>query len=241
MLNTFLIAIREGLEASLIVGILLAYVAKTGRKSALPAIWIGVGLALLLSLAFGAFLSFTSHELSPSGEELFAGVTSVGAVTMVTWMVFWMKKTARNIGKELHSKMDQAIALGSFGLISTAFLSVAREGLETSIFLYASFTTVGTSLAPTIGLLAGLAFSVTLGVLIYKKSVRLNLSKFFTYSGIALIVVASSVLHKGLLDLQSFGLVPQGIALNWALVLAYLILTLRPFTYTLRHKTSVAK
>lgn len=150
MLNTFLIAIREGLEASLIVGILLAYVAKTGRRNALPSIWLGVGLALGLSLGFGAFLSFTSRELSPSGEEFFAGVTSVGAVALVTWMVFWMKKTARNIGKELHSKMDAAVALGTFGLISTAFLSVAREGLETSLFLYASFKAVGSNAAPAI-------------------------------------------------------------------------------------------
>jgi len=239
--NTFLIAIREGLEASLIVGILLAYVAKTGRRSALPAIWTGVGLALLLSLGFGAFLSFTSRELSPSGEEFFAGVTSVGAVTLVTWMVFWMKKTARNIGKELHSKMDQALAIGTFGLISTAFLSVAREGLETAVFLYASFKTVGTSAAPTIGLILGLAFSITLGILIYKRSVRLNLGKFFTYSGIALIVVASSVLHKGLLDLQSFGLVPRGLILNWAIVASYLMLTLKPFTHSLRHKTPATK
>lgn len=234
MLNTFLIAIREGLEASLIVGILLAYVAKTGRRNALPAIWSGVGLAVLLSLGFGAFLSFTSHELSSSGEELFAGVTSIAAVTLVTWMVFWMKKTARNISKELHSKMDQAVALGAFGLISTAFLSVAREGLETSLFLYASFKTVGSNAAPTIGLIAGLAFSITLGALIYKKSLRLNLGKFFTYSGIALIVVASSVLHKGLLDLQAFGMIPAGAALNWTIVAGYLIFTLKPFTKSLR-------
>jgi high-affinity iron transporter len=149
-------------------------------------------------------------------------------------MVFWMKKTARNISKELHSKMDQAVALGAFGLISTAFLSVAREGLETSLFLYASFKTVGSNAAPTIGLMAGLAFSITLGALIYKKSLRLNLGKFFTYSGIALIVVASSVLHKGLLDLQAFGMIPAGAALNWTIVAAYLIFTLKPFTKGLR-------
>lgn len=228
MLNTFLIAIREGLEASLIVGILLAYVAKTGRRNALPSIWAGVGLAVGLSLGFGAFLSFTSHELSDSGEELFAGVTSISAVALVTWMVFWMKKTARNIGRELHSKMDAAVAIGSFGLISTAFLSVAREGLETSLFLYASFKTVGSNAAPAIGLIAGLAFSITLGVLIYKKSLRINLGKFFTYSGIALIVVASSVLHKGLLDLQAFGMIPGGSAVNWTIVVAYLAISLKP-------------
>jgi high-affinity iron transporter len=229
VLNTFLIAIREGLEASLIVGILLAYVAKTGRRQTLPSIWAGVALAVGLSLGFGAFLTFTSHELSTTGEELFAGVTSVSAVALVTWMVFWMKKTARNIGKELHSKMDAAVALGTFGLISTAFLSVAREGLETSLFLYASFKTVGSNSAPAIGLVAGLAFSITLGVLIYRKSLRINLGKFFTFSGIALIIVASSVLHKGLLDLQSFGMVPSGLLLNWVLVVAYLLLALKPF------------
>ena len=241
MLNTFLIAIREGLEASLIVGILLAYVAKTGRRNALPSIWAGVTLAIALSLGFGAFLSFTSHELSPSGEEFFAGVTSIGAVTLVTWMVFWMKKTARNISKELHSKMDQAVALGTFGLISTAFLSVAREGLETSLFLYASFKTVGSNAAPTIGLIAGLITSITLGILVYKRSVKLNLSKFFTYSGIALIIVASSVLHKGILDLQSFGLVPRGLWLNWTFVATYLFFTLKPFTASLRGPQGAAR
>jgi high-affinity iron transporter len=100
---------------------------------------------------------------------------------------------------------------------------------------------VGTSAAPTIGLILGLAFSITLGILIYKRSVRLNLGKFFTYSGIALIVVASSVLHKGLLDLQSFGLMPRGLILNWAIVASYLVLTLKPFTHSLRQKTPASK
>jgi high-affinity iron transporter len=211
------------------VGILLAYVAKTGRRSALPSIWAGVGLAVALSFGFGAFLSFTSRELSESGEELFAGVTSVTAVALVTFMVFWMKKTARTMSKELHSKLDDAVALGTFGLISTAFLSVIREGLETSLFVYASFKTVNSNAAPSIGLVLGFAASITIGALIYRKSLKLNLAKFFKYTGIGLLLVASSVLHKGLGDLSAFGIFPESGALNWAIIAGYLALTLRGF------------
>ena len=205
MLTTFLIALREGLEASLIVGILVAYLVRSDRRRGLPAIWIGVVAAAALSLGFGALLSFTSTALSNRGEQLFAGTTSLLAVAIVTWMVFWMKRNARGITKELHGKVDNAIGMGSFALALVAFLSVGREGLETSLFLYADFKTVNQDTAPLLGLLLGLSGAVALGVLLYKRSVKINIAKFFRVTGIALIVVAAGVLIHGVKEFQNRG------------------------------------
>ena len=120
MLSTFIIALREGLEAALIVGILVAYLVKSDQRSHLRPLWIGVSLAITASLAFGAFLSYTSTELTPKGEELFAGTTSFVAVGLVTWMVFWMKRTARNLRNELHTKAESAIGAGPIALALAA-------------------------------------------------------------------------------------------------------------------------
>lgn len=205
MLSTLLIALREGLEASLIVGILIAYLVRAGRRESLSAIWGGVAAAALLSLGFGALLSFTSAQLSVRGEELFAGITSILAVALVTWMVFWMKRTSRGIAKQLHGKVESALGMGSFALAGVAFLSVGREGLETSLFLYANFKTVGHNTAPLLGLMLGLVAAIALGVLVYKRSVKLNIAKFFRVTGVALIVVAGGVLIHGVGEFQNRG------------------------------------
>jgi high-affinity iron transporter len=215
MLSTFTIALREGLEASLIVGILVAYLVKTDRRSQLRALWTGVFVALAASLAFGAFLSYTSAELSDKGEELFAGTTSFVAVGMVTWMVFWMKRTARGLRDELNGKAEVAVSSGSLSLALLSFFAVAREGLETSLFLYTNFQTVGAVSTATLGLVLGLALAVGLGFGIYNRAVKINLSKFFTYSGVALIVVAAGVLSYGVHEFQEFGILPGPDAFIW--------------------------
>lgn len=215
MLSTFIIALREGLEAALIVGILMAYLVKTNREHLRKPLWIGVSLALLLSLGLGAILSFTSHELGPHGEEIFAGTLAVVAVALVTWMVFWMKRTARNMRHELENKVDQAIHVGSLAMALTAFVAVAREGLETALFIYTNFGTVKTSVAPSVGLVLGLAAAVGLGFLIYRRAITFDLGKFFKITGVALIVVAAGVLANGIGDLQSAGWMPGGNTLAW--------------------------
>ncbi len=215
MLSTFIIALREGLEASLIVGILVAYLIKSERRHHLRALWTGVFLAVSASLALGAFLSYTSAELSTKGAELFAGTTSFVAVAMVTWMVFWMKRTARGLRDELHGKAEVAVAAGALSMGTLAFFAVAREGLETSLFLYTNFKTVGAFSTATLGLVLGLATSVALGYGIYNRSVKLNLGKFFTYSGVALIVVAGGVLSYGVHEFQEFGFLPGPDAFAW--------------------------
>ena len=215
MLSTFIIALREGLEAALIVGILVAYVVRTERRHLLKPLWTGVGVAIAASLALGAILSFTSAELTDRGEELFAGLTSFIAVGLVTWMVFWMKRTARYLRDELHGKVDSAISTGPISLAIVAFFAVAREGLETALFIYTNFKTVGAASTATVGLILGLGLSVVLGYAIYNRSVKLNLSKFFTITGVALIIVAAGVLSYGIHEFQELGWLPGADDFLW--------------------------
>ena len=215
MLSTFLIALREGLEAALIIGILVAYLVKTGRNHLLTPLWVGVGLAIAASLALGGFLSFTSAELSPRGEEFFAGTTSFLAVGFVTWMIFWMNRAARGLRDELHGKVDSAVGAGSLAIAVTAFVAVVREGLETALFIYTNFKTVGAASSATIGLILGLALAVALGYLIYNRSVKINLSKFFQITGTALVVVAAGVLSYGIHEYQELGWLPGAESFIW--------------------------
>ena len=215
MLSTFLIALREGLEAALIVSILVAYVVKTGRRNLLAPIWTGVGIALAASFALGGFLSFTSAELSERGEQIFAGTTSFIAVGLVTWMVFWMKRAARTLRDELHGKVDNALTTGPLALATAAFFAVAREGLETALFVYTNFKTVAATSSASLGLVLGLSLAVVLGYLIYNRSVKLNLSKFFTITGIALIIVAAGVLSYGVHEYQELGWLPGETSYAW--------------------------
>lgn len=229
MLSTFLIALREGLEGSLIISILLSYLARTEKAHLKRFIWLGVCLAAGLSLGFGALLSFTSRHLSTQAEELFAGTTSLLSVAFVTTMVFWMRRTARNMGRQLQSRVDgalkvgqvslvgQASQMGQLALVSAAFFSVAREGLETSLFLYANIKTVHAGSSPVVGLITGLIAAFTLGALLYRKSIHINLGKFFSFTGYGLIVVAAGVLSHGLFEFQSRGNLPGARAYAWNL------------------------
>jgi high-affinity iron transporter len=186
----------------------MAYLVKTDRGHLRTPLWTGVALAILVSLGLGAILSFTSHQLGPHGEEIFAGTLALVAVALVTWMVFWMKRTARNMRHELEHKVDHAVHVGSFAMALTAFVAVAREGLETALFIYTNFGTVKTSLAPSVGLVLGLASAVSLGFLIYRRAITFDLGKFFKITGIALIIVAGGVLASGVGDLQKVGWFP---------------------------------
>ena len=215
MLSTFIIALREGLEAALIVGILVAYVVRTDRRHLLKPLWTGVGVALVASLALGGILAFTSAELSDRGEELFAGITSFAAVGLVTWMVFWMKRTARNLRNELHGKIDGALVGGPISLALVAFFAVAREGLETALFVYSNFKTVGVASTATVGLVLGLGLAVFLGYAIYNRTVKLDLAKFFTITGVALIIIAAGVLSYGIHEFQELGYFPGVDSFLW--------------------------
>lgn len=215
MLSNFLIGLREGLEAALVVGILVAYLVKLGRRDSLVPIWIGVGAAIAISLAFGAMLTFTSQSLSFEAQEAFGGFMSILAVGFVTWMVFWMRRTARFMKTELHARVDAALAMGTTALVLTAFIAVAREGLETALFLWANAQATGSDAQPLVGAVLGLATAVVLGYLIYRRAVAIDLAKFFTWTGAALIVVAAGVLAYAAHDLWEAGIITVGTSTAW--------------------------
>ncbi|MEU6015499.1 iron uptake transporter permease EfeU [Streptomyces sp. NPDC047515] len=202
MFSNFLIGLREGLEASLVVCILIAYLVKTGNKNKLVPIWIGVGIAIVVSLAFGAGLEFGSQEMTFKAQEALGGSLSIVSVGLVTWMVFWMRRTARHLKTELHGKLDAALAMGTGALVATALLAVGREGLETSLFVWRAVHAADDGWHPMIGAFLGIAAAVVLGWLFYRGALKINLSKFFTWTGGMLVIVAAGVLAYGVHDLQ---------------------------------------
>ncbi|ROR46706.1 iron uptake transporter permease EfeU [Kitasatospora cineracea] len=208
MFANYLIGLREGLEASLVVCILIAYLVKTGRKDRLGPVWIGVGSAVALAMAFGAVLQFGSDQLSFEAQEALGGSLSIIAVGLVTWMVFWMRRTARHLKSELQGKLDAALAMGTVALIVTSFLAVGREGLETALFIWTAVQSTGDGWSPLAGATLGLLTSVVLGWLFYRGAVKINLAKFFTWTGGMLVVVAAGVLAYGVHDLQEAGWIP---------------------------------
>jgi high-affinity iron transporter len=203
MFGNYLIGLREGLEASLVVCILIAYLVKTDRRDALRPIWIGIAIAVAVALGFGFALTFGSQELTFEAQEALGGSLSIVAVGLVTWMVFWMRRTARHLKSELHGKLDAALQMGTAALVATAFLAVGREGLETALFVWASVraSNDGTH-GPLIGVLLGLLTAVVLGWAFYRGALRINLAKFFTWTGGMLVIVAAGVLAYGVHDLQ---------------------------------------
>lgn len=208
MVANYLIGLREGLEAALVVSILVAYLVKSGRRDRLAPVWSGVLVAVALSLCFGALLTFTSSRLTFQAQEAFGGVLSIIAVGFVTWMVFWMRRTARSLSKELRGRMDTALAMGTGALVLTAFIAVGREGLETSLFIWSAVQATGQSTEPVLGATLGLLTAVIIGYLFYKGALRINLATFFRWTGAFLIVVAAGVLAYGVHDLQEAGILP---------------------------------
>jgi high-affinity iron transporter len=209
MFANFLIGLREGLEAALIVGILVAFLTKSGHRNQLPKLWTGVGLAVVVSLGFGAVLTFGPNGLSFQAQELIGGTLSLIAVGFVTWMIVWMATAARSITGALHTKVSSAVADGSgIGLVAVAAIAVGREGLETALFVWAAAKASGSNTQPLFGALIGLATAIAAGIAIHQGAVKLDLRKFFRYSGLALIVVAAGVLSYGIHDLQEAEFLP---------------------------------
>ncbi|MEU0332848.1 iron uptake transporter permease EfeU [Streptomyces sp. NPDC006193] len=209
MFSNYLIGLREGLEASLVVCILIAYLVKTGRRDALKPIWTGIGIAVAIAMGFGCALEFGSQELTFQAQEALGGTLSVVAVALVTWMVFWMRRTARHLRSELHGRLDTALSLGTGALVATAFLAVGREGLETALFVWASVHAASDGTPrPLLGVALGLATAVLLGWLFYRGALKINLAKFFTWTGGMLVVVAAGVLAYGFHDLQEADWIP---------------------------------
>lgn len=197
-MGTFVITLREGFEAALIVGLILAYLAKTGQRQQATAVWWGVAAAALTSVAIGATLFLSVGELEGTSEMVYEGATMIFAAALVTWMAFWMRKQAATIGSHLREQVSESLRTGgAIGLAAVAFIAVAREGLETALFLFASTENSGPVLAVAGGVL-GLVAAVGLGVAFYRGALKLDLSKFFTATSVLVIAFAAYLVYGGI-------------------------------------------
>jgi len=194
VLAPFLVMFREGVEAALIVGIVAAYLRKTGRADRLAAMWIGVGLSAGACLVIGVVIQATRRQFPQKQQEMFAAAVAVVAVVVLTWMVFWMRRVGRSIKGELEARIDTAVTAEGWaaGLVGLSFFAVAREGLESVVFLVATFQQ-GSGARQPAGALLGVVASVGVGVLLYQGGRRLNLRLFFSWTGAFVIVVAAGL------------------------------------------------
>ena len=220
-LANLLIALREGLEAALVVSIIVAYLVKTDRRDALPKLWIGVGLATLIPLVAGAIMTWGPKTLSFQGQEILGGTLSFVAVGLVTWMIFWMGKNARELKGELEGSLSKALAEdgSGWGVVWIAVVAVGREGVETALFVWATVrSSIETSIMQTtVGVVTGLVIAIVLGVLIYQGAVRINFRIFFATTGYFLVVVAAGIVAYGIGDLQEAGVLPGIMSHAWDL------------------------
>jgi high-affinity iron transporter len=183
---------------------------KSGRRRELVPLWAGVAAAITLAVLFGALLTYTETTLlaDTQSRELFEAVTSVVAVVLVTWMIFWMRRTARRLKGELTGRLASAVGVGALAVAGIAFVSVIREGLETVLLFYAAAQGATSTVTPLLAISAGIATSVLIGVGLYAGAIRVNLSTFFTVSGVLLIFVAAGIFKYGVHDFQEAGVLP---------------------------------
>ena len=215
MIASFLITLREGIEAALIVGIVLSYLTKVGAQALLRPVYFGVLAGVLASIAAGSLFLLLSVEFEGTGEQIFEGVTMFVAAVVLTTMIFWMRDNSRTYSEGLKKKVQAALtSRETLGLTALVFVSILREGIETVLFLgSASFTTAG--LQTVIGGAVGLAVAVAVGLAIIKYSVRLDLKAFFNVTGVFLVLFAAGLVARGLGEFQEAGIVPSVIDHIW--------------------------
>jgi high-affinity iron transporter len=195
MIPTFVITLREGVEASLIVGIIAAFLVKEGRQDALRQMWIGVAIAIVLCTAVGVGLDLVGEQLPQKEQEGLETIIGVFAVAAVTYMIIWMRRHARSIKGTLEGEAASALATGStMALVGMAFLAVLREGFETSVFLLAAFQDSTDTTAAGAGAVLGLVAAIAIGLGLYRGGVRINLTRFFRFTGLILVFVAAGLL-----------------------------------------------
>ncbi len=220
MIPTFVITLREGVEASLIIGIVAAFLVKEGRRDAMRQMWIGIGVAIALCAAVAVGLDVLGHDLPQRGQEQLETVIGLIAVGAVTYMIVWMRRNARGIKAALEGEAASALAAGStIALVAMAFLAVLREGFETSVFLLAAFQNSTDTAAASSGGVLGLIAAVAIGLGLYRGGVRINLTRFFRLTGLILVFVAAGLLATAAHTAHEAGwingLQGQAVDLSW--------------------------
>jgi high-affinity iron transporter len=207
---SFLIVLREGFEIALVLAIVLGYLMRTGNRGVFRAVWLGAGAAALLCLIAGTLLEITSSTLSTTAQEAFEGGTMLFAAGVLTWMVFWMRRQAASIGRDLRHQVDVALEGGTLtALVVLAFVAVLREGLETVLLLFAGASAErGDSASAFLGgALLGAICAAMLGYLVYRGSHVIPLRQFFTVTGLIVLIIAAGLISTGIAELQNSGVI----------------------------------
>lgn len=216
MVSSLLITLREGLEAALIIGIILAFLANTDNRQWFKHVWLGTASAIAVSIVAGVILFLTVGAFEGKGEEIFEGSAMLLAAGVLTWMIFWMRKQAVNIKEQLHGEIKSAISGGSsYALVGLAFIAVLREGIETALFLFAATRETESTLLSLIGGLIGLIAAIVIGYAVYKGTSRLNLRMFFNVTGFLLILFAAGLVAHGIHEFQEAEVFPIVIEHVW--------------------------
>ena len=211
MLANFAIGLREGLEAALVIGILVAYLKKQNRQSDVRRVAVGVFAAILVSLVVGLSLTFLTADAEGGASKFIAGAASLVAVVFVTWMIFWMAKHSRSLPSEMHNKLEKSTS--GLAVAGIAFFAVVREGVETSVFLWSATNAAGQGWVSIVGAVLGIATATVIGYGIYRGSLKLRLRTFFGVTSGFLIVVAAGIFAYGIHEFEELGWFPflQGI------------------------------
>jgi high-affinity iron transporter len=220
MIPTFVITLREGVEASLIIGIIAAFLVKEGRRDAMRQMWVGIGIAVALCIGVAVLLEVVGRQLPQKEQEGLETVVGLIAVSAVSYMIIWMRRHARGIKAQLEGDAASALATGStLALVGMAFLAVLREGFETSVFLLAAFQDSTDTTAAAAGSILGLVAAIAIGLGLYRGGVRINLTRFFRLTGIVLVFVAAGLLASAAHTAHEAGwingLQGQAIDLSW--------------------------
>jgi high-affinity iron transporter len=208
MFGSGLIGVREGLEAGIVVMVLIAFATKSDRRDAVKWIWAGVAAALVMTIATFLIIQFGTSTISNLTAELIAGIASLVAVAIVTSMLLWMRTASAHLSGDLKAGLSSAMAIGGASIFGLAFLAVGREGFETALLMVGYAESVAGGLWPLLGLLLGICIAAFLTWLLYRGAISINFTKFFTYTGLFLILVAAGILSYGIHALQVYGWLP---------------------------------
>jgi len=215
MLASFFLAFREGLEAALIIGVILGALKKTERSKSQPSIWMGMGAAVLVSIISGVLLNWLGASFEGRAEEIFEGTAMILAALILTWVIQWMQSQSRSVGKKLESEVQQAVLKdNNLALFFVAFLAVIREGIELALFLTAAAMNAG-SRQMLLGAAMGLAAVIVVAVLLFNSLVRLNISAFFRVTSVILILFAAGLVAHSVHEFNEAGLIPSVIEHVW--------------------------